>query len=197
MLQVKPNSILTITPWIVNRVYRYVKNNAAILKCSIILFIQRVFGYTEKTTYTNTRLLAGVMMEKIKWTAALSVGVAEIDEQHQRLYAIIDDLLKAQKEDLDTQSILSILAQMADYSEYHFRTEDNFMIENDYPLFLSHRKEHLAYMKKLGSLIIALEKKEESVLEDLLEFLCNWWQTHITVSDLKYARYIKEQRKDG
>ncbi len=134
-------------------------------------------------------------MDRIEWTPALSVGVADIDEQHQRLFAIIEDLMKAQKEDREPKSLLNILAQLVDYSDYHFRTEDNYMIENSYPLFLSHRKEHLAYIKKMGGLITALENKETSLSEDLLDFLCNWWRTHITDSDLKYARYIKANVK--
>lgn len=133
-------------------------------------------------------------MNKIEWTASLSVGVTDIDEQHQRLFAIIDELSKAKTEAMDRASILAILCQLVDYSDYHFRTEDNYMIENNYPLFLSHRKEHLAYIKKMGDLINALEKKDNSLSEDILEFLYNWWLTHISEADLKYARYIKAQQ---
>jgi hemerythrin-like metal-binding protein len=134
------------------------------------------------------------MMDKIEWTMSLSVGVTDIDEQHQRLFTIIDDLSNAKKDSLDRAAILSILNQLVDYSDYHFRTEDNYMIENNYPLFLSHRKEHLAYIRKMGELIDALERKNNFLSEDILEFLNNWWQTHITDSDLKYARYIKVQQ---
>ncbi|MEJ2155357.1 MAG: bacteriohemerythrin [Desulfobacteraceae bacterium] len=133
-------------------------------------------------------------MEKIKWTPDLSVGVSEIDEQHQKLYSIIDELIKAQKDVLDKKAILVILTQLVDYSDYHFRTEDNYMIENNYPLFLSHRKEHLAYIKKMGTLIDDLENKRTTVTVDILEFLCEWWQNHISQSDMKYARYIKAQK---
>lgn len=133
-------------------------------------------------------------MNKIEWTAALSVGVTDIDEQHQRLFTIIDDLSNAKTASLDRASILNTLWQLVDYSDYHFRTEDNYMIENNYPLFLSHRKEHLAFIKKMGDLINVLEKEENSLTEDILEFLYNWWQTHISESDLRYARYIKAEQ---
>ena len=133
-------------------------------------------------------------MEKIKWTPELSVGVNEIDEQHQKLYAIIDELVKARSAVLDTSAILAIITQLVDYSDYHFRTEDNYMIENSYPLLLSHRKEHLAYIKKMGALIDDLENKRATLSAEILEFLCDWWQTHISQSDLKYARYIKAQK---
>lgn len=134
-------------------------------------------------------------MEKIKWTPELSVGVSEIDEQHQKLYAIIDELKQLQNKVLDKRALLGILTQLVDYSDYHFRTEDNYMIENSYPLFLSHRKEHLAYIKNLGELINNLEKTGTLPPEDILNFLCDWWQTHIVQSDLKYARYIKAEKK--
>jgi hemerythrin len=135
------------------------------------------------------------MMDKIEWTASLSVGVTEIDEQHQRIFSIIDELSKEREDAMDSASVLAILRQLVDYSDYHFRSEDDYMIENSYPLFLSHRKEHLVYIRKMGDLIDALEKKGSSLSEDILEFLYNWWQTHIVGSDLKYARYIKAQKK--
>jgi len=134
-------------------------------------------------------------MDEIKWTPELSVGVNEIDEQHQKLYAIIDELVRAQSAVLEKSAVLAIITQLVDYSDYHFRTEDNYMIENSYPLFLSHRKEHLAYIKKMGTLIDDLENKGTTLTDDILVFLCNWWQTHIAESDLKYARYIKAQKK--
>jgi hemerythrin len=133
-------------------------------------------------------------METIKWTPAISVGVTEIDEQHQKLFAIIDELGKAQAAVPDKGAVLAILTQLVDYSDYHFRTEDDFMIENSYPLFLSHRKEHLAYIKKMGTLIDDLENKGAALPGDILNFLCDWWQTHISQSDMKYARYIKSQK---
>ncbi len=133
-------------------------------------------------------------MEPIKWTAELSVGVNEIDEQHQKLYAIIDELAAARSAVMDKGAVLAILTQLVDYSDYHFRTEDNYMIENNYPLFLSHRKEHLAYINKMGMLIDDLEKKGPTLTDDILEFLCEWWQAHISQSDLKYARYIRNQK---
>jgi hemerythrin-like metal-binding protein len=131
------------------------------------------------------------MMDRIEWTPALSVGVADIDEQHQRLFTIIEGLISAQQEGREPDFFLHILSELVDYSDYHFRTEDNYMIENNYPLFLSHRKEHLEFIKKMGDLIAAFEKNEVTFSEDLFQFLFEWWYTHITESDLKYARYIK------
>ena len=134
-------------------------------------------------------------MIDIRWTPELSVGVEEIDQQHQRLYSIIEQLAQARRQDLDRKSVFSILSRLVDYSDYHFRTEDNYMIENEYPLFLSHRKEHLAYIKKMGDLITLLEKKDASLSDGMLTFLCDWWKRHVAESDMKYARYIKAQKK--
>jgi hemerythrin-like metal-binding protein len=136
-------------------------------------------------------LTVGAAMDKIEWKPEFSVGVAEIDEQHQKLYAIINHLHNAQREPQDYKAILSILSQLVDYSDYHFRTEDNYMIDNSYPLFISHRKEHLTYIKRTGEFIISLEQDKAALSEDILKFLCQWWQNHIINSDLKFARYIK------
>jgi hemerythrin len=137
----------------------------------------------------------GASMDRIEWKPEFSVCVAEIDEQHQKLYAIINELRSAQRDALDYKAILTILSQLVDYSDYHFRTEDNYMIEINYPQFLSHRKEHLAYVKRTGEFIAALESDQAALSQQILNFLCEWWQSHIINSDLKYARYAKSQKK--
>ncbi|MGD9224298.1 MAG: bacteriohemerythrin [Desulfobacteraceae bacterium] len=163
-------------------------------KSSIILFSRAVFGYTDICHHKISKR-PGLSMDRIEWNQALSVGVADIDEQHQRLFTIINNLIDAKKEEREPKALLNILSELVDYSDYHFRTEDNYMIENNYPLFLSHRKEHLAYINKIGSLITDFENSRESLSDDLLEFLHHWWRTHIAETDLKYARYIKANPK--
>ena len=135
-------------------------------------------------------------MIDIKWTAALSVGLDEIDQQHQQLYAIIAEVADARRQNLDRSFLLSTLTRLVDYSDYHFRTEDNYMIENEYPLFLSHRKEHLAYIKKMDELISTLEQRKAILTEDMLSFLCDWWTMHVINSDMKYARYINSRQQN-
>jgi len=136
-------------------------------------------------------------MMEIKWAPELSVGVDEIDQQHQQLFSIINQLLKTPIHNLDHRAVLSILTRLVDYSDYHFRTEDNYMIENEYPLFLSHRKEHLAYIKKTGEWITALERKDTAPTADMGAFLCSWWKGHVADSDMQYARYMKASKKNA
>ncbi len=135
-------------------------------------------------------------MDTIEWTLSLSVGVDEIDDQHRRLISIINRIVAAHDTAPGSADMLAIISDLVDYTDYHFRTEDNYMMENEYPLFLSHRKEHLAYIKKMGTWITALENKESTLIEEMLSYLCHWWQTHITQSDLRYARYIRAQNED-
>lgn len=136
-------------------------------------------------------------MMEIEWTPELSVGVDEIDQQHQQLFSIINQLLEARIHNLGHRAVLSILTRLVDYSDYHFRTEDNYLIENEYPLFLSHRKEHLAYIKKTGEWITALERKDTAPTDDMVAFLCGWWRGHVANSDMQYARYINAAKKNA
>jgi hemerythrin-like metal-binding protein len=135
-------------------------------------------------------------MIDIEWTPDLCVGMDEIDQQHQQLFAIIAQLLDTRRKDLDRQTLLSALTRLVDYSDYHFRTEDNYMIENEYPLFLKHRKEHLAYAGKVGKLVCAVERDRAALSHEMLAFLCNWWKGHVAGFDMEYARYIHARRDD-
>ena len=134
-------------------------------------------------------------MDRIEWSAGLSVGVEEIDGQHQRLIAIINRLVAHREDGMNPDEMFAVISDLVDYSDYHFRTEDNYMMEIEYPLFLSHRKEHLAYIKKMSTLITALENKEPNLVEEMLTYLTQWWKHHIIESDQRYARYVKAQKK--
>ncbi len=135
-------------------------------------------------------------MHNIQWKSEYSVGVDDIDAQHQRLISIINRLAQTRDEAMTSDELFAILSDLVDYSDYHFRTEDNYMMENEYPLFLSHRKEHLAYMKKMGSMVQSHKNKKPGLFEEMLSYLSQWWQTHITESDLRYARYIQARKKE-
>ncbi len=84
-------------------------------------------------------------MGYIEWTQDLSVGVPELDAQHQRWIGMInelhDTLLHGDAEDL-VAITGRMLRAMGEYVEEHFRTEEAYMEKIGFPGLDAHREVH-------------------------------------------------------
>ena len=87
-------------------------------------------------------------MEKIIWNERFSVGVRKIDEQHKELIKMINKLIETKDTKVDSETISDILTKMTKYADYHFQTEEQYMIEYDYPDYSSHKEQHIEFKKK-------------------------------------------------
>ncbi len=78
------------------------------------------------------------------WDANFETGIAVIDEQHQRLVQMLNDLAAAIAQQEEAVELQHVFDQLSDYADYHFKTEENYWsphLKND-PWFVDHRKTH-------------------------------------------------------
>ena len=77
-------------------------------------------------------------MAAIEWDERYSVGVSELDEQHKKLFRILDKLIEIEDVEPSLQVIADVLDEMRAYASYHFETEERYMTECAYPDIKSH-----------------------------------------------------------
>jgi len=131
-------------------------------------------------------------MEKINWSEDISVGVAEIDDQHRQLIGIINHLTDAKQQNRDTEVISEILSRMADYLDYHFGTEEKYMARFPYAEFEPHRNEHRTFIRKVFEFRKQYAQDSQSLSNDILAFLKDWLRHHIQETDKKYSQCLRE-----
>jgi len=132
-------------------------------------------------------------MEKIIWNENLSVGVAEIDRQHKQLVGILNQLLDMQGVTVASETISDTLTRMTDYADYHFNSEEGLMQKYAYPEFETHRKEHVAFMRKTAELAMGTMAYRQTIPTEVLDYLKNWLVEHIMVSDMKYKQFFEQK----
>jgi hemerythrin len=125
-------------------------------------------------------------MDKLTWSEKFSVGVPEIDAQHMEIIRIINKLIDANNVEVSSEVISETLTSMTNYAIMHFKTEEDFMLRNNFPGFTAHKKEHTEYRKKTLSFCLDTMVHKNSVPVDILTFLKDWWMHHILESDMKY-----------
>ncbi len=126
----------------------------------------------------------------IDWSPALFVGHSGIDEQHQRLVEIANELNGAMHSGEGTQAMGRVLNELVDYTVKHFAYEEDQMKQNAYPKAEAHLAEH----KKLVAEVSAFKKKFDSgqaaISVELMGFLRDWLLNHILKVDKHLARHL-------
>lgn len=92
-------------------------------------------------------------MEAITWSRDFSIKNMQLDEQHELIFKITslanDLALKVQdNNELHKDELKQILAKLFQYIKIHFRDEEKFMENIDFPLIEEHRKSHQILLKK-------------------------------------------------
>ena len=129
-----------------------------------------------------------------EWTPAIAIGHPAIDADHRQLVDIVNQLHGAIVADTGRQIIGTVLSDLADYGNHHFRREEQYMRRIRYPGYLEHKLLHEALFDRLSSLILRFEQGEAEVTLETLEFLRHWLTSHIMTEDRKLADMIVCQR---
>lgn len=125
-------------------------------------------------------------MTIIQWDASFNIGNELIDSQHQELVKIINTLSIAIGNKHDANAINVIFEQLYRYTKYHFKSEAlyfNRLTNKDRQL---HKLQHKHFIEELKF----MQKSEENIGPELLDFLCDWIIHHINGEDKKFAALI-------
>lgn len=130
------------------------------------------------------------------WKNEYSVGIQEIDGQHQKLFEIgrrVSNLLFSQDVSVSNEDILSVFHDLKEYAKYHFSYEEELIQKYGYPFFKIHKKEHdmiIERMQKTES--TASESMQKDKLMGLMNLIFDWISHHILIEDKKYEAYLKK-----
>jgi hemerythrin-like metal-binding protein len=90
---------------------------------------------------------------KIEWSEALSVGIPEIDEDHQRFARLVNELNRSIVNRAQLAEIRHRLQMIIDDAVQHFAHEERLFKEWQYPDAQSHAAIHAEIVKVLQSIM--------------------------------------------
>jgi hemerythrin len=127
----------------------------------------------------------------LEWTTNLSVGVAEIDEQHQELFRRSERLILALRAG-DRSEVETLLHYLTDYVMSHFQCEERLMVEAEYPGLNEHRDAHHRFQDELREQVKAYQRKGPTPLValEVHNWLSDWLRRHIGVADRELGRWL-------
>lgn len=124
----------------------------------------------------------------MEWTDEFSVGIPEIDTQHQTLAGCIALVETAVTTQQRWSAVHSALGRLADFARIHFAVEESLMRIHRYPALERHVVEHLAFTDQLRQLQESSLRVDVS--EEMVTFLRAWLHQHVMTSDKHYAAHM-------
>lgn len=136
-------------------------------------------------------------LTRVVWNSKYCIGIDEIDEQHERLFDIVNRMMTVYESAPD--DITVVLTDLTEYLNEHFRTEQRIMLEYDYPDYLAHSLEHQKFTEKVIEFLDDLEagKKKVELARDVLAFLRKWLMNHVLATwDPAFGEYVKSHEPE-
>ena len=136
-------------------------------------------------------------MDSEKWEELLKVGIGEIDNEHQLIHHMIQQLRSmlgsAGRNSLPGGLALSTLQQLMVFIRKHFANEEELMLESHYPGFDQHKHEHDLFLEHLEDVERRAPGQEVVMIVEFLNSLSNWFQHHVLEVDKKLGFFLLEK----
>jgi hemerythrin len=129
-------------------------------------------------------------MPLMNWSDDLSVHVKKVDDQHMRLFHLLNKFHDAMKLGKAKDIMADTLSELVDYTCYHFTTEERLFKVYGYPEINEHKREHDALSKQARDLRERFTLGEPILTSITMSFLKNWLNQHIVGSDKKYSAFL-------
>jgi len=129
-------------------------------------------------------------MEYIEWGENLSVGLKVFDDEHKQLVSFVNKLNTALQAGSAKKTIGEILKSLVNYTQIHFKHEEEYMSLYNYPEYETHKKEHESLTEQVMDFYTRYMDGKAVFSLELMNFLKDWLIHHILGSDMKYKDFF-------
>lgn len=127
------------------------------------------------------------------WNANFATGIDAIDRQHRKLVDLLNKLASHMAFGSDELTLYAVFDELADYTVYHFKTEEDIWQQNlgDDALTHAHQASHANFLAKVADVrAVSGALSREDAIEELVTFLTHWLAFHILEDDTHMAHIV-------
>ena len=134
-----------------------------------------------------------------EFTEDCMIHIDQIDEEHRRLFQMLNEAFAMVQETEDVSAItISLLSNLKNYAMTHFAHEEAYMESIHDPELPLQKTEHAMFTKKVNSFVPDNSSPEaaKQSLNDLLTYLVRWLYRHILCSDMMIGKSLSSTEND-
>lgn len=124
---------------------------------------------------------------KIEWKSEYNIGIDLVDEQHEWLVRLYNNIAKAHAGNHTIEILARYMKSLVHYTQFHFSAEERELEKLKYAELDFHKKQHEQFVRKINEYMHAIGHGKHEVVPTVLDFLRNWLLDHILYEDKKYV----------
>lgn len=131
-------------------------------------------------------------MAFLSWHDRYSMGHAEIDTQHRKLFELVnhfDDVVKLSLPEEPTRVLDDLIAA----TRAHFEFEERLIEAAGFPQAASHKKVHAELISQIQDMQRKMKRGGHLSSTAIARFLADWLTNHIIREDREYKPYLKTE----
>ena len=158
-------------------------------------FIRHIVLEDKKIQLWNTSLED--LKRNFGWKEIYSVGNPSIDAEHKQLFDIAQEAFTDVESSQRNIKIKEVLTSLYNYMKTHFKHEEKFMQEINYPKFEEHKVLHHNIIERINTFVKQLPNLDESLFEkELAKIIDIALVHHIIQEDRKIISWARTNSKN-
>lgn len=133
-------------------------------------------------------------MALLRWDAKYLLGQAQFDDEHQRLFELINNFYDAFMLDHDRATVLGLLDRVVEHIQLHFANEEALMQESGFPGLDAHRAQHRILLEQVQEVNAKFRDRSVNPTHATVLVLRNCLGYHIIRYDLVFGAYLKSRQ---
>jgi len=129
-------------------------------------------------------------MPLFTWDQSYSVKVNRCDDDHKKLFALINRLHDAMSVGKGAAVMEQTVQELLDYTRVHFSAEEALMEKAGYAELPGHRAQHQHFVKQVEQFQKDLQISKSGKAVEVLGFLKDWLTKHIKQTDQRYSAHL-------
>jgi len=131
-------------------------------------------------------------MNNVQWSAEYSVGIAKIDEEHQDLFGMINELQFLLMRDWNRELVKESFDRFLKKILQHFHDEENYMEVFKYPASAPHQRHHHELILQANIILEKLNTETINFTPEIADYLELWLTHHVQGPDRALGLYLNE-----
>ncbi len=132
-------------------------------------------------------------MNFMKWDEQYAMHIRLMDDQHKRLFDMIDQFYLALQQKETQRAMSELLKGLTDYSLYHFHAEERMMSLNNFSQYAAHKSAHEKFIITIQEFRDRFDRGKLLIPIEVAQFVKQWLSNHILMTDTHLAKFLQRQ----
>ncbi|MEA2093178.1 MAG: bacteriohemerythrin [Pseudomonadota bacterium] len=129
-------------------------------------------------------------MVLIEWKDEFSIGVPDVDHEHQELIALINELHAAMSSEDSGYTVMDFLGEIYAHVSAHFALEEKIMRKRKYDQYEEHKSDHEDLLDELRDIMDDYEENAYFSDKEFASAVEKWFTDHFKNRDARLHKHL-------